>query len=154
MSSGSTGDHAVDDLDDLTLTVARIQLHDLEELTANRKGKSKTPTDGDVAQDSLACHLRQVIQGILDHRLASSMQRAVTTDARLIQHVMHQEQQAGEDHRAAVTLQRTGRLPHFAPALQPAQPASAPTQSAPPARHSPSTVKASAAPVGGILANF
>lgn len=103
--SNSNYDDVLDSL------IARIQLEDIQELVANRKGKSSTASDAEVAQDLYLRELEAWQSQVAGHQCALKLDHALKLDVELVQDIERQEQIALEDHDAAREFQRTGVLP-------------------------------------------
>lgn len=89
------------------LLIAELVLNDIAAVQATRKGKAREDiprSDEDIAFDLQAASLNARISVLNDHQFASSIDRAIESDARQLRRNMLLEQAERDDHRAAVAL--------------------------------------------------
>ncbi|KAG8217946.1 hypothetical protein J3R82DRAFT_6117 [Butyriboletus roseoflavus] len=96
------------------LLIAELVLNDIAAVQATRKGKAREDaprSDEDIAFDFQAASLNTLIGVLQDHQFASSIDRAIETDAHQLGRIALQEQAERDDHRAAVALGNGHDLP-------------------------------------------
>ncbi|EAU87331.2 IBR domain-containing protein [Coprinopsis cinerea okayama7 len=106
---------ATDAIDlETALLIAQLQLEDALEISAGFKGKGKAnapPSDQEIAVTLLSEEIKAWKQIHEDATLARSVNRAMGTDADILEAFRLAEESAAADRRAAEVLQRQGRLP-------------------------------------------
>ena len=95
----------------LTALIVSLQLEDLRDLAEKGKGKSKSPTDGEIAQETFVRELEALQISIEDHRYASALQRVAPIERTVLRDIQAEEALASSDRAAALHFQQTGSLP-------------------------------------------
>ncbi|KAH0826900.1 hypothetical protein J3R83DRAFT_4491 [Lanmaoa asiatica] len=96
------------------LLVTELVLNDIAAVQATRKGKAREDfprSDEDIAFDLQAASLNAFIGILHDYQFASSVDRAIESDARQLGRLALQEQAERDDHRAAAALGEGHDLP-------------------------------------------
>ncbi|KAG9313338.1 hypothetical protein JVU11DRAFT_5643 [Chiua virens] len=96
------------------LLIAQLVLNDIASIQASRKckGREDAPlSNEDMALDFQAASLNGLIRVLNDYQLASSVDRAMESDAHQLRRLSLLEQAERDDHRAAVALQDGYDLP-------------------------------------------
>ncbi|KAK1465719.1 IBR finger domain-containing protein [Colletotrichum melonis] len=107
------------DVDDETLRlVLQMHLDDLESIRQSNKGKCRADeaTDLDIAIETYKSEIEAHALLAADRRMCKSIAKANQTDARLINNLARQEDQAARDRAAAVRLSNGGELDEDVPA--------------------------------------
>lgn len=96
------------------LLIAELVLDDITTVQATRKGKMRedaSRSDEDIAFDLQATSLSTLIGILHDYHFASSIDRAIGSDARQLGRLALREQAERDDHQVAVALQDGHELP-------------------------------------------